>query len=170
MMTFLLYLLFFLILGTAAYGAWSAAPYLPTRKNDVKRMIGLANIKSGDRVYDLGCGDGRLVFAAGKLGAEAIGIEVFILPYLYAWVKSWGNKNAKILFGDMFNFDISGADAVFIFLLNKSYGKLIEKFTRELKPGTRVVVGCWPIEEWKDKLVETNKPTDKDLPIYVYSF
>lgn len=168
MMTGLLYLLVFLILATAAYGAWSAAPYLPTHKKDVKRMIDLAGIKSGERVYDLGCGDGRLVFAAGKLGAEAIGIEIFILPYLYAWIKGWGKKNVKILYGDLFNYDISGADVVFIFLLNKSYKRLVDKFTKELKSGTRVVVGCWPIEEWKSKLVKEDKPTERDLPIYSY--
>lgn len=168
MMTYLLYLLVFLILATAAYGAYSAAPYLPTRKKDVGRMIDLAQIKPGERVYDLGSGDGRLVFAAAKKGAEAIGIEIFILPYLYSWIKSWGNKKAKILFGDLFNYDISGADVVFIFLLNKSYGRLVEKFNRELKPGTRVVVGCWEIEEWKDKLVKNDKPAENVLPIFVY--
>ena len=168
MMIALLYLLIFLILATAAYGAWSAAPYLPTRRKDVERMVALASIKPGERVYDLGCGDGRLIFASAKLGAEAIGIEVFILPYMYAWVKSWGKKNAKILFGDMFNHDISNADAVFIFLLNKSYGKLVEKFERELQPGTRVIAGCWEIKEWNDKLVGTSKPSNKDLPMFSY--
>ncbi|MFA5020582.1 MAG: hypothetical protein WC517_00785 [Patescibacteria group bacterium] len=168
MMIFLLYLLIFLVLATAAYGAWSAAPFLPTRARDVDRMVELAGLKPGERVYDLGSGDGRLVFAAAKRGAEAIGIEIFILPYLYSWIKSWGRKNARILFGDLFNYDISGADAVLIFLMNKSYGRLVEKFSRELKPGTRVVVGCWKIEEWADKLVATNKPTANDLPIYLY--
>lgn len=168
MMTFLLYLLVFLILITAAYGANSAAPFLPTRKKDVTRMIDLAQVKPGDKVYDLGSGDGRLVFASANIGAQAVGIEIFILPYLYSWIRSFGNKRAKILFGDLFNFNISDADVVFIFLLNKSYGRLVEKFTKELKPGTRVVVGCWEIEQWQDKLVATNKPTENVLPIFVY--
>jgi SAM-dependent methyltransferase len=168
MMTFLVYLLIFLVLGTAVYGAWSAAPWLPTRNNDVKRMIKLANIKPGERVYDLGCGDGRLVFGAEAQGAEAIGIEVFILPYLYAAIKNLFHKRTKILFGDLFNYDLSGADVVFIFLMSKSYQKLAKKFEEELKPGTRVVTSCWPIDDWKDKLVKEDKPTDKDLPIYLY--
>jgi predicted RNA methylase len=135
-------------------------------------MVALADIKAGERVYDLGCGDGRLVFAAADNGAEAIGIEIFILPYLYAWLKSLFFKpksgSAKILFGDLFNYDISGADAVFIFLLDKSYGRLVEKFKKELKPGTRVVVGCWEIKEWKDKLIKEDKPSDNKLPMYLY--
>jgi len=168
MMTFLLYLLIFLVLATAAYGAWSAAPFLPSKKKDVGRMIDLAEIKPDERIYDLGCGDGRLVFAAAKLGAEAIGIEIFILPYLYAWINSWGKKKTKILFGDLFNYDASGADVVFIFLLEKAYGRLAEKLSKELKPGTRVVAYCFEIKEFKDKLVKTDKPTNKDLSIFLY--
>lgn len=168
MMTFLLYLLIFLVLATAAYGAWSAAPFLPSKKKDVERMIKLADIKSSERVYDLGCGDGRLVFAAAESGAETIGIEIFILPYLYAWIKSWGRKNVKILFGDLFNYDVSGADVVFIFLMGKAYGRLAEKLNKELKPGTRVIAYCWAISEWKDKLVKTDQPGENDLPIYSY--
>lgn len=168
MMSALLYLLVFLILGTAFYGAVSAAPWLPTKKKDVPRMIALADIKPGERVYDLGCGDGRLIFAATAKGAEGVGIEIFILPYFYAWVKSLFKKGSKILFGDLFNYDLSSADVVFIFLLDKSYKRLLEKFKKELKPGTRVVVGCWDMADWKDHLVKEDKPTDNDLPIYLY--
>lgn len=168
MMEALLYLLVFLILATAVYGAFSAAPWLPTKKRDVARMIALADLKPGDCVYDLGCGDGRLVFAAAKKGAETIGIEVFILPYLYASVKSLFNKRTKILYGDMFNYDLSRADVVFVFLLKKSYKRLAEKLKKELRPGTRVVASCWDITELKDKLVKEDKPSDQDLPIYLY--
>lgn len=167
-MTFLLYLLVFLILATAVYGAISAAPWLPTKKKDVPRMIALADIKPGERVYDLGCGDGRLVFAASAKGAEAVGIEIFILPYFYAWVKSLFKKNSKILYGDLFNYDLRDADVVFVFLLDKSYKRLLEKFKKELKPGTKVVVGCWDMAEWKDKLIKEDKPSDRDLPMYLY--
>jgi len=164
----LLYLLIFLILLTAAYGAWSAAPWLPTRKRDVERMLDLAEVKGGDVVYDLGCGDGRLVFAAAKRGAQARGIEIFILPWLYAWFKSLTVKGTKIYYGDLFSFGINDADVVFIFLLDKSYKKLIEKFKRELKPGCRVVISSWEINDWKDKLIKEDKPSDKDLPMYLY--
>ena len=167
-MSTLLYLLVFLILGTAVYGAISAAPWLPTKRKDVGRMVALAAIKPGERVYDLGCGDGRLVFEAANQGAEAIGIEIFVLPYFYAWIKSIFKKGAAILYGDLFNYDLSGADVVFVFLQDKSYKRLLAKFKKELKPGTRVVVGCWDMTDWKDHLVKEDKPTDKDLPMYLY--
>ncbi|MFA6228061.1 MAG: hypothetical protein WC668_02640 [Patescibacteria group bacterium] len=163
----LIYLLIFLVLLTAAYGAYSAAPWLPTRRRDVKRLADLAGIKEGDKIYDLGCGDGRLVFEAARRGATASGVEIFFLPWLYARIKSLFIPRTRILFGDLFFQDISDADAIFIFLLDKSYKKLVEKFNRELKPGTQVVVACWPIVEWRDKLVSSSQPAD-DLPMFVY--
>lgn len=166
-MTFLLNVLIFLVIGSAAFGAWSAAPYLPTRKTDVARMVKLAGIKPGDRVYDLGCGDGRLVFAAAAAGAEAIGVEVFILPYLYARLQSLWHKNTRILFGDFYNFDLKGADAVFIFLTGKAYPKLAKKLERELKTGARVVVSAWPIDELRNKLVKVDHQ-ERSLPLYLY--
>ncbi len=167
-MTFLLYLLIFLILATAVFGAYSAAPFLPTKRKDVKRMIDIADIKSDDIVYDIGSGDGRLVFASIKAGAnQAIGIEVFILPYLFAWLKSFFFKRTKFLFGDFFNYNLSNASVVFVFLLDKSYQKLIKKFKEELKPGTRIVVYCFEIKEWSDNLIKTDK-SQENLPVYLY--
>jgi SAM-dependent methyltransferase len=165
-MIFWLYLILFIVLFSAAYGAISAAPWIPTRRGDVKRMIDLAGVKKGDVVYDLGCGDGRLVFAAARLGAKATGVEIFILAYLFAKIKSFFIPHSRILFGDLFKKDISGADVVFIFLLDKSYGRLLAKFNRELKPGARVVVGCWPIKEWPAEI--TDKPNKNLLTMYLY--
>ena len=166
-MTTLLYILIFLILATATYGALSSAPWLPTKKRDVKRMADIADIKKGEIVYDLGCGDGRLIFAVARLGAKAIGIEVFILPYLYACIKKIFYRNVVILYGDFFNYDISQADVVMIFLMPKSYKKIIEKLAKELRPGSRVVVYCFEIEEWKNKLVKVDKE-DNQLQVYLY--
>ena len=153
---------------TAAFGAISAAPWLPTRKKDVERMIELAGIKKGDVVYDLGCGDGRLVFAAAKMGAKATGVEIFILPYLFAKIKSFFVPDSKILYGDFFGRNISNADVIFVFLLSKSYGRLLKKFNQELKPAARVVVSCWPINEWQPERVD--KPDKNQLTIYLYKF
>ena len=164
----LFFLLLFLIVFTAFWGAFSAAPYVPTWKKDVRRMMDLAKVKPRERIYDLGCGDGRIVFEAAKKGAEAIGIEVFILPYLYARIKSYFKPRTKILFGDMFNLDVSDADVVFIFLMSKSYQRIATKLEKELKPGSRVVSSCWPVGGWEDKLQRIDKPDNKTLPLYLY--
>ncbi len=163
----LIYVIIFLILLSAAWAGYSAAPWLPTRSRDVKRMIILAGIKPGDKVYDLGCGDGRLVFAAAKAGAQAKGVDIFVIPYLVAKVRSWFVKNSKIIWGDLFKINLADADVIYIFLLDKSYPRLIKKFAKELKPGAKVVVHCWPIKEWENKLIKEDKPKD-ELAIYIY--
>jgi hypothetical protein len=110
-----------------------------------------------------------VVFGAADRGADAVGIEIFILPYLYAWSKNlFRLKKAKLLFGNLFNHNLKDADVIFVFWLDKNYGRLIKKLEPELKPGARVVVYCWAIKEWQDKLVKKDQPTDKDLPIYLY--
>ncbi len=164
----LIYLAVLIVLLSAAWGAKSAAPWIPTRRKDKSRMAVLGDVKEGDVVYDLGSGDGRLVFEASNKGAKAYGVEIFILPFLYSWIKSFWHKKSKIIFGDLFKRNISDANVVFVFLLNKCYGRLVEKFEKELKPGTKIVVGCWPIKELENKLVKRDKPTEIDLPIYVY--
>jgi len=162
------YVVVLIILITATIGGLSAAPWVPTKGKDVGRMIDLAEIKNGDKVYDLGCGDGRLVFASATKGAKSVGVEIFILPYLYAKIKSFFVLGSKIKYGNFFRQDISDADVIFIFLMEKSYHKILDKFNRELKPGTRVVIYCWPINEWADKLIIKSKPREIDLPIYSY--
>ncbi|MFA6422422.1 MAG: hypothetical protein WCV92_03425 [Candidatus Buchananbacteria bacterium] len=164
----IVYLVCAVILLSALWGAWSAAPWVPTFGKDTKRMVDLAQIKKGDIVYDLGSGDGRLVFGAVSRGATGTGIEIFILPWLYSWIKSFFHPGAKMILGDMFKKNISDANVVFIYLLDKSYGRLMKKFEKELKPGTKIIVGCWPIKELESKLIKKDKPTNRDLAMYVY--
>lgn len=167
-MLIFLYLVIFVVLISALIGANSAAPWLPTKGKDLARMIELAKIKEGDKVYDLGCGDGRLVFASAKRGARAVGLEIFVLPYLIAKIRSWFVKNTNIKFKNFFQQNLADADVVFIFLMARAYDKLLAKFNQELRPGTRVVVYCFPINQWQDKLVTKSKPTKNDLSIYLY--
>jgi len=164
----LVYVFFGIILLSALWGAVSAAPWIPTFKKDTKRMVDLAGVQSGEIIYDLGSGDGRLVFEAVKRGAKGTGVEIFILPWLYSKIKSLFYPGSKMVLGDMFRHNIGDAQVVFIYLLDKSYGRLSEKFNKELMPGARIVVGCWPIKELEDKLVKRDKPRDIDLPMYVY--
>ena len=163
-----LYLIMMAMLISAALAGLSAAPWVPVKRKDIIRMVELAQIKTNDKIYDLGGGDGRLVFASARAGAKAVGIEMFILVYLYAKIKSFFIPGSRIIFGNFFRHDLSDADAIFIFLMIKAYPKLIKKLEQELKPGCKIIVYCWPIEAWQDKLIITDKPDSAKLPIYVY--
>ncbi len=149
------FLILFLFLGTFAYAGVSAAPWFATWSRDIQRFLKLAEIKPGQKFYDLGCGDGKLVFAAAGAGANAVGFEISLLPYLMAKTRSFSVKNSKIFYKNFWNQNLSDADVVYIFLTPKINPKAKEKLTRELKPGTKVIAYTWPIEGWLPDKTDT---------------
>lgn len=172
MLTNLLFLLLIVILLTAIYATVSGAPWLPTKKREAERMIELAGIKPGDVVYDLGCGDGRLMAQAIKKFPDAkfVGVEISFLLFLIAKARFlfMPKSRVEILFRDLFKINLEKADVVLIYLLPSCFPRLAGKLKSELRPGSRVVTGVWPIEELKNNLVEKNKPTEKDLSLFLY--
>lgn len=144
-LVFLLVLILVPILATFAYASVSGAPWVPTWRRDVERFLKLAQLKPGERFYDLGCGDGRLVAAAARAGATAIGFECSLLPYILARIRC---SSARVHYRDFWNVDLSDADVVYCFLMPKVYPKLKEKLERECKPGTRIILYVWPMAGW----------------------
>ena len=161
------WILFLVIIVTSAYGALRGAPYVPTWKKDVSRFMNLAQIKSGQKVYDLGCGDGRLVLAAAQYGATGIGYEVSFVAYVIAHIRKLlaREKNVHILFRDFWFEDVSDADVVYVFLMEKIYTKLKAKLEKELKSGATVILYVWPMPGWEPVRVDEapGQPT-----LYVY--
>lgn len=121
----------------------SLAPYLATPADVVDRMLALADTSSGDTVYDLGCGDGRIpIAAAKKYGAHGVGLDID--PKLVALAKA----NAKAAgvetlvefrVENVLDADISHATVVTLYLLSSSNERLRPKLQQQLKPGARVV-------------------------------
>lgn len=161
----ILALILFIFLGSFAYAGVLAAPWFPTWSKDIERFLKLAEIKPGQKFYDLGCGDGKLVFAAAGAGAEAVGFEISLLPYLLAISRSWHIENTEIKFKNFWKADLSDADVVYIFLTPKVNPKAKEKLERELKKGSRVIAYTWPIEGWT--AVKTDLVA-RQPPMYLY--
>lgn len=116
-----------------------AAPFVSTPFRTVRAMLSLANVQRGDRVEDLGCGDGRLVFEAAKKGAKATGYEFSIPTYLVAKLRSLFKKNATVRYANFWNVDHSKADVIFCYFLQETMQDFKKKIWPTLKPGTRVV-------------------------------
>jgi SAM-dependent methyltransferase len=126
--------------------------FVPTPPEVVDQMMKLANVHKGDVLYDLGCGDGRTVIAASKLGARAIGID--INPQRIKESLENAQKNGvadRVVFRneDLFEADFKDATVVTLYLLPSLNLKLRPRLWKELKPGTRIVSHDFDMGEWK---------------------
>ena len=126
--------------------------YVPTRQTVVDAMLKVANVKAGDVLYDLGCGDGRIPVTAAKLGARAVCIDID--PRRIAEANENVKKNnvgdrVRVLNQDLFTTDISEATVVSLYLLPSLNLKLRPTLWRTLKPGTRIVSHDFDMGDWK---------------------
>lgn len=118
---------------------WGGAPYVRSSGKTQDTVFRFADIRPGETVYDLGCGDGTVVRGAARYGADATGIEASFLTFLLAWCWTLPVRNARIRFGDLWKGDYSGADVVFCYLLVSSMQRFEREIWPTLKPGCRVV-------------------------------
>ncbi len=156
-------------LWTVAIAALGLAPWLPTRGRDVERALRMLDLKPGERFYDLGSGDGRLVLAAARHGANATGIELALPILLISRLRlrfSGPKTSARLVWGDLFKTDLSDADAVFLFGRPGRLGNRLAAHLASLKPGARVVSYAFPIEGWTPH--RTDRTGRKALPIHLY--
>lgn len=129
----------------------TGGPFVPSNKTAVAAMISLAKLKKGDRVIDVGSGDGRVLFAAAKNGAIATGLE--INPYLvhYTNLLAFVTRNTHVhaVWKNLWKADISGADVVFVYLIPWKMDVLAAKLVTELKPGALVISNSFIFPGWK---------------------
>ena len=147
------------------------APYVPSPQIVVDKMLEMAHLKPGELVYDLGCGDGRIVItAAQKFKARAVGVE--LSPDIYkstlARVKRLGLEDkVKILNQDLRHVDLRPADVVTLYLLTGS-NELLKPNLGKLKNGARVVSHDFEIRGWNAAQVDTIEVDGVFRTIYVY--
>ena len=165
MTAFLIFLIILVvsILWTNSRGA----PWVPTPISMVHKMLQMAEVRPDDLVYDLGCGDGRIIVtAARRYGAKAVGIELDPLRYLWCQllITVLGLRDqVQVVFGNFFKQDLSAADVVTCYLLRDTNKKLQGKFENELNPETRVVSNYFTFPELQ------LASEDKEEKLYLYS-
>jgi precorrin-6B methylase 2 len=135
-------------------------PYVPSTEPAVKAMLKLAGLKKTDVLYDLGCGDGRIVIAAAKTyGAHAVGIDINPVRIKEARdnaAKAGVESLVRFEENDLFQASISDATVVTLFLLPNINLKLRPKLLKDLKPGTRIVSNTFDMGDWKP---------EKEMPV-----
>ena len=142
-------------------------PFVPTTDEAVQAMLKLADVKVTDTVYDLGCGDGRIVIAAAKnFGARAVGIDIDPVRIREANenAKKAGVQNrVKFIEQDLFKADFHEATVVTLFLLPQVNLQLKPKLLKDLKPGTRIVSNTFDMGDWKaDKELNVGNESGDD--------
>ncbi len=149
------------------------APWVPTFKKTAGAQIALAKIQPGEIVYDLGCGDGRLVHLASmEHGANAVGLE--FSPLVYAWAKIlqpfywFKGSRARIKFRNFYNADLSDADVITCYLLPHTMRHVQKKCDLELKPGARLVSYAFKVEAWTPTHRARRNRKKGHGPIWVY--
>jgi ubiquinone/menaquinone biosynthesis C-methylase UbiE len=129
------------------------APFVPTIDEIAEAILKMAKVTKDDVVYDLGCGDGRVVImAAKKFGARGVGVDIDperIRESKENARKAGVSDRVKFIQQDLFKTDISKATVVTLYLLPEVNLRLRPKLLKELKPGTRVVSNSFDMGDWE---------------------
>lgn len=146
-------LLGFIIFGLLILmtGLLTGVPYVPTSKKIVRAMIETANLNPNQKVYDLGSGNGAILFAVPK-NTHRIGYEKMTLLHLWAKARNWIRRDSIVFKKqDLYTADLSDADVIFCYL----FPFLMERFENEiwptLKPGCQVVSHGFKLQKQKEK-------------------
>ena len=148
------------------------APYVNSPDHAIDRMLQLASLKEGETLYDLGCGDGRiLIAAASRYKIKGVGIEIseHLAKTAAEKVKKAGlQTQVKILHADFMKTDLSDANVVTLYLATTANDMLRPNLERYLKPSTRVVSYDYPIPGWKPIETSATEGRSAQHTIYLY--
>jgi len=145
----------FMLILPGIYAAFTSGPFVPSARKRHKTMIKLAKLKKTDTIYDLGCGDGRLVFESAKIVKKAIGYELSIPLVLFGNIRKLLTlSKAHIRFGNIWTQDYSKADVIFCYLLPNAMKTFYKEVWPKLKPGTRVISNAFQIHDIKPSKIE----------------
>lgn len=145
--------------------------YVPTPNEVVEKMFELADIRPGEIVYDLGCGDGRIpVMAAKKFGSRTWGFDINPIRVKESLENVKKNKVENLVtikLQDIFELDLSKADVITLYLLPRLNVKLIPQLDK-LKPGCRIVSHDFNMEGVRPKREINFRPSDGSREHRVY--
>lgn len=175
----ILFVVFVVFVMWMVTGYKAKVPFVPVPDSILKDIHKIMEVKEDSVVYDLGCGDGRILFYLSRFFPKAryVGIENSPFPLLLARIRAWWHRKSsstqiEILNQDFFKRDLSGATHIFTYLYPNVMDDLLPKLDRELKSGTRLVSVTFkfttkqPIAEY-----DLNRSKYKlARKIYVYEF
>lgn len=139
------------------------APFLPTLKKQIKAALDLAELKKGDMIIDLGCGDGRLLIAAAQRGFNGLGYELNPLMFLIAKIRTIRyRKQIKIVFGNFWNHRWPKTEAIYVFLLPKLMKKLDNKIIKDGYQDSKIITFAFKFPK--------RRPIAESQGVFLYDF
>lgn len=116
------------------------APYLPVLSTQKKAALELLNLKAGETMLELGCGDGRVLKAAAQKGINAVGYELNPVLVLTAWLQTWRHRSlVTVKWGNYWHMKWPEAQGIYTFLLPQYMKKLDKKITQEYNNSVKLV-------------------------------
>jgi len=151
---------------------YSGAPWVPTSKFTISKMIKAAKLKKGDVIMDPGCGDGRILFSAMRAqdGLKARGYEMFFFAYIFGKIKSLFMKDIDIFYKDSRKVDMSDVNTLFCYMMPESLKKLGVIWKEKMSTDAQVVSYAFQIAGWKIFKKIERVPEKNQASIYVYRF
>lgn len=139
------------------------APYLPTLSPQTKAALKLANLKPGEHLLELGCGDGRVMVAAAEQGIKVTGYELNPLLALVSWIRTRRFQGqVNVVWGNFWTKKLPPAEAIFVFLLPKYMEKLDKKIIQETSGHVKLVSFAF--------VIPGKKVAKEDEGVHLYTY
>jgi len=145
--------LFILALLWVVVPALYGLPSKPTKHRRIRKALQLIELRPGELLYDLGAGDGRVLFiAAEEFGAKVVGVEIAPVQLMYVWLRKIArglDNRIRIQWGNFYRADVGEADVVYIYATFKEVIKIAPHLKRIMKKGSRVISISADIPDWE---------------------
>ncbi len=147
-----------------------SVPFVPVPKKVVRKIVAQFRMMPGDVLFDLGCGEGRVLreAVAEYPGIQAVGVEMGLLPYFLARVYAIGKPNLRILRENMYQSDISQATHIYLYLFPEVLEEILYKIHRECRPGTLVFSCDFSSKTYNPERVVELSDTGRGRKLFVY--
>ncbi len=147
-----------------------SVPFVPVPQKVVARIVSVFAMQKGDVLFDLGCGEGRVLIEAVRQYSDiqAVGVEMGLTPYLLAWVRTLRKPQIRIRREDMYTTDISSATHIYLYLFPKVLEKVLQKIHHECRPGTLVFSCDFSSNVYTPEKVVTLSDSGRGKKLFVY--
>jgi|SRR5690606_1127953 len=153
-----------LVIVIFGFVVFFGAPFLPTKRQQIESALDLLNLKKGQTLLELGCGDGRVMLVAAKRGIKVVGYELNPVLALIARIRTWHyRQSTKIIWGNFWQAAWPKTDGIFVFLLDKYMQKLDKKIVQHANNST-VKLASFAFK------IPSKKPTKTYNGVYLYEY